>query len=777
MESSKLLKNDPAETTNRLLSRLLAVQTTTTTAGSITPQIVEIQSTNFTPTVSAVSVNILWFLSLSCSLGAALCTTLVQKWVRDYLRRIQCHNEPLRRARVRAFLFDGTQKWKMDTIVEFIPTLLHASLLLFFVGLIIFLFEVNVPVAAVVAAATLIWLLAYCGVTIAPVLSPAAPYQTLLTGTLWNLWNLLRPSLRLFYRVISRHSQPHLLSCAGQDLATVRTSLALNPKLSDNVSSPDAQAFIWARAMITGDHELELFLESIPGFLSSADGCKTWTAVYRDSSSLQGQITQLLATCARATYMDPRIRQRRASTYIEAIFAISQYEIHYAPARGTVGSTMLDLTRFVQMVIAAKDQENMPVTKGLCTLALLGRQHFISKFNISSCSLSNNAFPIPDGRVCSIPVNVVDVSQKADRALRDVDFIRRLLEDGLEKYGQDPQNHQTDIKNLCQRYFNIVGPRSQDLFDWVTTIGRILYELDMAKQHPLLSWYSLLPDVRHSLTYNISELEPPEGRLEVYAPQVLVLMRRLGVYPQLPDLSQDVTNPVVFHPLSLQIQQSWTNTEDYEPLHRELEPLSRLLNLLGPKPTVHQAEVRSEHFHTAFIYDVPYPDRRPILTDLLGPFSTIAFILEDIRRGARIVALLDLVMKFKTFAPRTVEPHTIREMIDTIFAEKSSEFKPGSQVLFVAVLRMILDWEREKSSIQPCPFSDSDITLLVGYLKSLSYKLSLDTAERLFGLSPTGVQQSGAVLSPPQNADSTLRIQAVYSHVLAQRAKLRSTSS
>ncbi|KAG6890060.1 hypothetical protein C0992_003158 [Termitomyces sp. T32_za158] len=524
IESYKLLKTDPTEMTNNLLSRLLVAQTSGTTANLTTAEILELNLTTFVPRVSAITINVLWFLSLSCSLGAALCTTLVQKWVRDYLQRIQFHNEPLRRARMRAFLFDGTQKWRMDVIVEYIPTLLHASLLLFFVGLIIFLSELSIPVSLVVAAVTLVCLAAYVLATIAPMLDTAAPYETLLTGTFWSL---LQQFLRLFNRVFPRYSQFDSLSYAGKDLATIRTSLALNPKLSNTVSPPDAQIFIWARAMITGDHELELFLESIPGFLSSEDGCMTWT-------------------------------------------------------------------------------------------------------------------------------------------------------------------------------------------NYLTT-------------------------------------------------------------------------PKVLSSPSFQIRPSWTDSKDDGHLQRELEPLSRLLNLLEPSPEV---EVRSERLSVAFIYSVPYPDTRPILTDLLGPFSTVAFILEDIRHGARIVTLLDLVMKFKTFAPRTIEPHTVREMIDAVFSETYSELKAGSQVLYVAVLRMILDWEREKSPIQPCPFSDSDITILVGHLKDLSYKLSLETAERLFGLLSTDashqvsdVQQGvpagrcKAAPSPPQNGDSTLRIQAVYSHVLAQRAKLKSSSS
>ncbi|KAI0252915.1 hypothetical protein BJV78DRAFT_1087367, partial [Lactifluus subvellereus] len=84
----------------------------------------------FSPTTSAVLVNSLWFLSLVVSLTCALLATLLQQWARRYLR-------------IRAFFSEGVDKLHLPWAVETLPTLLHASLFLFFAGLVIFLFGIN----------------------------------------------------------------------------------------------------------------------------------------------------------------------------------------------------------------------------------------------------------------------------------------------------------------------------------------------------------------------------------------------------------------------------------------------------------------------------------------------------------------------------------------------------------------------------------------------------------------------------------------------------------
>src|SRR5216684_8144434 len=92
--------------------------------------------TNFTPpqpyppfhiSTSDRRVNIFWLISLVCSTSAALLATLVQQWVRAYMRIFQQSNNPLKTARIRLFLYEGAKH--LPTVAEFVPGLIHISLI------------------------------------------------------------------------------------------------------------------------------------------------------------------------------------------------------------------------------------------------------------------------------------------------------------------------------------------------------------------------------------------------------------------------------------------------------------------------------------------------------------------------------------------------------------------------------------------------------------------------------------------------------------------------
>ena len=66
---------------------------------------------SFTPTPSAVRVNILWFLSLILSLSCALSATLMQQWARRYQELAQRRGAFHRRGRMRAYIYDGINRF------------------------------------------------------------------------------------------------------------------------------------------------------------------------------------------------------------------------------------------------------------------------------------------------------------------------------------------------------------------------------------------------------------------------------------------------------------------------------------------------------------------------------------------------------------------------------------------------------------------------------------------------------------------------------------------
>ncbi|KAH9017116.1 hypothetical protein EDB83DRAFT_191925 [Lactarius deliciosus] len=139
----------------------------------------------FSPSVSAVWVNSLWFLSLLMSLTCALLATLLQQWARRYLRVTHPRYGPHKRSCIRAFFSEGIDKLHLPWAVETLPTLLHTSLFLFFAGLVVFLFNIRHTVFGVV-----LWWVGLCTgtylcITVLPIFRHDSPYYTPLSYSVW----------------------------------------------------------------------------------------------------------------------------------------------------------------------------------------------------------------------------------------------------------------------------------------------------------------------------------------------------------------------------------------------------------------------------------------------------------------------------------------------------------------------------------------------------------------------------------------------------------------
>jgi hypothetical protein len=104
----------------------------------------------FSPPTYAVWVNSLWFLSLVISITCALLATLLQQWARRYLKVTQTRSSLHKRARIRSFFAEGVKKSHLSMVVEALPTLIHVSVSLFFAGLVVFLWNVNLTIFKVV---------------------------------------------------------------------------------------------------------------------------------------------------------------------------------------------------------------------------------------------------------------------------------------------------------------------------------------------------------------------------------------------------------------------------------------------------------------------------------------------------------------------------------------------------------------------------------------------------------------------------------------------------
>ncbi|KAJ6477728.1 hypothetical protein C8R45DRAFT_1007700 [Mycena sanguinolenta] len=251
IESYKTLTVDSGDTTVLLLTQISNQLAATANGSTFTvaplPQ--------FTPQTSSLVCNILWFISLGLSLTCALVATLVEQWAREFIHRADMRSAPATRARVFAYLYYGLKRFKMHTVVEIIPLLLHTSLLFFFAGLVAFLIPVNLAVTLVTAILLFILAAVYGLLTYLPLVYTDCPYQTPLSGALWQFRHLFKSSTTLAAQII-----PQVQSMVE---AIFEKAISDGPEQLHR----DKNALVWTIKSLADDAELEPFVESLPDIL------------------------------------------------------------------------------------------------------------------------------------------------------------------------------------------------------------------------------------------------------------------------------------------------------------------------------------------------------------------------------------------------------------------------------------------------------------------------------------------------------------------------------
>ena len=184
-----------------------------------------------------------------------------------------------KRARIRAFLAEGVEKLLLSWTVETLPSLLHISLFLFFAGLVVFLWNVDLTIFKLVLSWVGICTALYGCITVMPIFRYDSPYITPLSLPVWHivtgipyltLWALKRLALRfrkyfggaiyVDFRDLARTYGKRL----AQGMQKTIEEAAMN-----SPSEIDTRALLWTLDSLDEDHELERFFSGLPGFWSS----------------------------------------------------------------------------------------------------------------------------------------------------------------------------------------------------------------------------------------------------------------------------------------------------------------------------------------------------------------------------------------------------------------------------------------------------------------------------------------------------------------------------
>ena len=267
------LRQDPQDTSNFYLANMYQATIDPNALSSLPAS-----PPPFIPPNYAIWVNTLWFLSLVISITCALLVMLLQQWARRYLKVTQPRYSPHKRARIRAFFAEGVDKFLLPWAVEALPTMLHLSLFLFFAGLAVFLWNVNLTIFKFVLSWIGLCTALYGCITFIPIFCHDSPYHTPLSLPMWYFTqgipyltfralerithNFKHSTFRTYYRFINLAEDYGRSLVRGMQKMAEERAFYSPPEI-------DTRAFMWTFDCLDEDHELERFFAGLPGFRSS----------------------------------------------------------------------------------------------------------------------------------------------------------------------------------------------------------------------------------------------------------------------------------------------------------------------------------------------------------------------------------------------------------------------------------------------------------------------------------------------------------------------------
>src|SRR5216683_3781986 len=277
IDSKQTLKVSPADQMVYYLQQNVAIlDQISHQISSVIPQ-VSIPSTPPPPfppfklSASDIRINVFWFMALIFSLSAALLAILVQQWVRGYMHVFQRYNDPLKSARLRQYLHEGSEGWYMPVVAEAVPGLLHVSLFLFFVGLCDSVFNINTTVGMSTTIPIGLSGLVYIFTTFAPIIYPQSPYQNSFSSLIWYMTQKFG-GRRYKDRSSGGASKP-----VSSNMARGQMQLAMEE--TDHRKRRDERSIRWLVSNMTEDSEMELFVMEIPGSFNGEWGEEVWKDV------------------------------------------------------------------------------------------------------------------------------------------------------------------------------------------------------------------------------------------------------------------------------------------------------------------------------------------------------------------------------------------------------------------------------------------------------------------------------------------------------------------
>ncbi len=178
-------------------------------------------------------------------------------------------------ARIRASLAISLSNSHISSVLSASLALLHLSLFLFFVGFLIFLFNVNRIFFDYVIWWIVLFLVVYACTTLLPILRKNSPYSTPLSESVWSLYvglsSIILRFLSTVRHIFSVETRRHFVDLSERYHRWFLGSL-LDPfqeAVGQHASQMDLEIFSWLTQNLYEDDALETFFEGIPNFYPS----------------------------------------------------------------------------------------------------------------------------------------------------------------------------------------------------------------------------------------------------------------------------------------------------------------------------------------------------------------------------------------------------------------------------------------------------------------------------------------------------------------------------
>ncbi|KAF9780413.1 hypothetical protein BJ322DRAFT_291827 [Thelephora terrestris] len=172
IEVDSHLQPDSGDETAALL-RVLIYKIDNTTFGNDVPSLP--QWTGPPPTI--VHVQAILFTSLAISLLAAFLAMLGKQWLNRYVST-NMRGSPIDRSQSRQRKLDGIVAWYFNHVMESLPMMMQAALLLLGFALSRYLWDIDVTVASVIIGITSFGVFFFLFIVVAGAISESCPYQT-----------------------------------------------------------------------------------------------------------------------------------------------------------------------------------------------------------------------------------------------------------------------------------------------------------------------------------------------------------------------------------------------------------------------------------------------------------------------------------------------------------------------------------------------------------------------------------------------------------------------